>query len=178
MIRLLHMTALALPVLLVGCVSIPSGPSVMALPGDGKSFDQFRADDVECRQYAYYSVGGKQASDAQAESAVKSAAVGTAIGAVAGAALGGRDGAGSGAGVGLLMGSMAGSSAANQSGYAIAQRYDHAYLQCMYAKGHKVPMAAPPRSSNRYYAPPPNYYPPPPPPPGYYSAPPPPPPGQ
>jgi len=30
----------------------------MTLPGSGKSFDQFRADEYECRQYAYEQVGG------------------------------------------------------------------------------------------------------------------------
>ena len=34
--------------LLVGCaVAPPSGPSVMALPGSGKNFDQFRYDDAD-----------------------------------------------------------------------------------------------------------------------------------
>ena len=36
----------ALVVLLTGCVTIPTGPSVMVLPGSGKSFDQFRLDDT------------------------------------------------------------------------------------------------------------------------------------
>ena len=31
--------------LLVACVHMPTGPSVMTLPGAGKSFEQFRADD-------------------------------------------------------------------------------------------------------------------------------------
>jgi hypothetical protein len=28
------------------------------LPGTSKNFDQFRGDDGECRQYAYYQSGG------------------------------------------------------------------------------------------------------------------------
>jgi len=35
---------------LSACTVMPTGPSVMALPGTGKSFDQFRADDYDCRQ--------------------------------------------------------------------------------------------------------------------------------
>src|SRR6266496_605072 len=76
--------------LLGACVSVPSGPSVMVLPGTGKSFDQFRADDMDCRQFAYSQVGGTDANQVASESAVKSAAVGTVIGAAAGAAIGVR----------------------------------------------------------------------------------------
>ncbi|MGB5080920.1 MAG: hypothetical protein WBO23_09270, partial [Burkholderiales bacterium] len=63
------------------CASIPSGPSVMVLPGTGKSFDQFRADDFDCRQFAHYQVGGKEAEQAAGDSVAKSAALGTAVGA-------------------------------------------------------------------------------------------------
>ena len=31
---------------LAACASVPSGPSVMALPGSNKSFDQFRSDET------------------------------------------------------------------------------------------------------------------------------------
>jgi outer membrane lipoprotein SlyB len=150
---------------LAACVTVPDGPSRMSLPGTGKSFDQFRADDNECRQYATAQVGGKTPEQASTDSGVKSAAVGTAIGAVAGAAIGGSSGAGVGAGVGLLGGAMAGSGAANASSYTLQQRYDIGYTQCMYAKGHKVPVSgrfasADERQAPRYYTPPP---PPPPP---------------
>jgi len=107
-------TALA-ATLLVACVSMPKGPSVMVLPGTGKSFDQFRYDDVECRQFADVQVGGASTSDIAADSAAKSAVVGTAIGAAAGAALGGRSGAAAGAGGGLLIGSAAGAGAGETS---------------------------------------------------------------
>ncbi len=49
--------------------------------------------------------------------------------------------AGVGAGTGLLVGSMAGSEAAQSSGRGAQARYDHAYVQCMYAKGEQVPLA-------------------------------------
>jgi hypothetical protein len=155
--------------LLAGCVSMPSGPSVMALPGTGKSFDQFRADDMDCRQFASSQVGGATAEQAQADSAVKSAAIGTAVGALAGALVGGRGSAGAGAATGLIIGGAAGAGAGNASGRTLQQRYDIGYTQCMYAKGHQVPMAG------RAYAPRPaaTYYTPPPPPPPNYSAPPP-----
>src|SRR5258708_14192392 len=78
---------------------MPSGPGVMVLPGSGKSFDQFRFDDYECRQYASSQIGGNTPDQAAADSGVKSAVVGAAIGTVAGAALGGSQGAVAGAGI-------------------------------------------------------------------------------
>jgi len=72
--KLLRFSPLLLGVLLLGaCVSMPKGPSVMVLPGTGKSFDQFRYDDVECRQFADVQVGGASPSDIAADSAAKSA---------------------------------------------------------------------------------------------------------
>jgi hypothetical protein len=141
----------------------------MSLPGTGKSFDQFRADDTECRQYASSHNGGTNPAQAATDSGVKSAAVGTAVGAAAGALIGGSSrGAGVGAGVGLLGGALAGSSAGHESGHSLQHRYDVGYTQCMYAKGHKVPVTGRYTSSSErdsrdrpaYYSPPP---PPPPP---------------
>ena len=43
---------------LTGCTVMPTGPSVTVLPGSTKSFEQFRYDDVNCRQYAHMQVGG------------------------------------------------------------------------------------------------------------------------
>ena len=157
-------------IVLAGCASVPSGPGVLVLPGTGKSFDLFRADDAECRSYAHAQVGGKTADQAGADSVAKSAAVGTAIGAVAGAALGGHSGAATGAGVGLATGALAGSGAAHSSSLTLQQRYDFGYQQCMYAKGHKIPMsvreAQARRSATRPPAPRVGTSAPPPPPPG------------
>ncbi len=123
------------------CASMPTGPSVMTLPGAGKSFDQFRADDFTCRTYAYQQIGGITPQRASQASGVESAAIGTGLGAAAGAALGGGEGAAIGAGTGLLVGGAAGSGAATTSGYISQQRYDMSYIQCMYAKGHRVPVS-------------------------------------
>ena len=152
----------------------------MALPGNGKSFDQFRFDDNNCRQYAQTQVGGSNADQASVDAGIRSAAVGTLIGAVAGAALGGHQGAGVGAGTGLLVGSMAGTGAAQSSANGIQRDYDNAYIQCMYAKGEQIPtsgavsrrqyQSAPTQSvpaAPNYPPPPAGYAPPPPPPPGY-----------
>jgi hypothetical protein len=146
------------------CTVMPTGPSVMALPGTGKSFDQFRADDYNCRQYALGQVGGVSANQAATTAGVGSAALGTAVGAAAGAAFGGGRGAAVGAGAGLLTGSAIGMGTAQGSAYDIQRRYDYAYVQCMYAAGERVPMPAGYDNGyemHRYYTPPP------PPPPGY-----------
>lgn len=159
--------AVAMPLLLLaGCVSVPAGPSVMALPGSNKSFEQFRGDDYDCRQYAQQQVGGATANQSAADAGVRSAAVGTAVGAVAGAAIGGREGAGVGAGTGLVMGSVAGTGAAQSSAYGLQRSYDNAYIQCMYAKGEQVPVsgALPRRRAERASSgPAADSYPPPPP---------------
>jgi len=147
------------------CVTVPSGPSMMSLPGTGKSFDQFRADDFECRQYATAQVGGTTTAKAASDSGVGAAAVGTVVGAAAGALIDGSSGAGVGAGVGLLTGALIGSSTANASAYTLQQRYDIGYTQCMYAKGHKVPV--PGRFAAATERPAPRRYTPPPPPPNY-----------
>jgi len=125
---------------LSACTTVPTGPSIMALPGTGKNFDQFRADDSDCRQYALVQIGATPNQSA-VNSGAQSAAIGTAIGAIAGAAIDGSSGAAAGAGVGLLMGSMIGSGMANQSSYMTQHLYDNGYVQCMYAKGHRVPVA-------------------------------------
>ena len=165
-LRILPVIAL---LMLGACTTVPSGPGVMVLPGTGKSFDQFRFDDGDCRQFANMQIGGSNPNQAGADAGVKSAAVGTLIGAAAGAAIGGGQGAAVGAGVGLAGGAMAGTGAANQSAYSLQRRYDVAYTQCMYAKGHKVPVSgrfvtpdAGPSAATA--APPPPGTPPPPPP--------------
>lgn len=129
-----------------GCASLPSGPSILALPGTGKTFDEFRLDDDLCRRYASAQVGGVGPNQAANDTAVRNAALGTVIGAVAGAAIGGNQGASVGAGTGLLFGTMAGSAAASSGVYGSQRSYDHAYIQCMYGRGQRVPVVGATRS--------------------------------
>lgn len=142
-----------------GCAYVPTGPSMLVLPGTGKTFDQFRGDDYVCRQFAAAQTGGQSPSEAATLSGATSAAVGTALGAAAGAALGGGRGAAIGAGTGLAGGSLIGAGAAQSAGYDAQDRYDVGYIQCMYAKGHKVPVPG-----NTLYEDREASYPPPPPP--------------
>jgi len=161
---------------LAGCVTTPTAPAVRVLPGSSKSLDQFQADDMSCRQYAYNAVGGPDAAQHANNAAWGDVAVGSALDAAVGAiigAAGGQAGHGAaiGAGMGLLGGSAAGSNQSGYSQYSLQRDYDGAYLQCMYARGHQVPGrvayrssgSAPAGSAPGYspgYYPPPNYPPP------------------
>lgn len=156
--------------LLSGCAQMPVGPSVMALPGSRMSFEQFRQDDYICQDYASGRIGGSSANRAAADSQIGSAVAGAAVGAAAGAALGGGGGAAIGAGSGLVAGSAVGIGEGRRAGYATQEAYDNAYIQCMYAKGHRVPVsgqfsyeAQPAPSSSVGIPPPPPGLPPPPP---------------
>jgi hypothetical protein len=57
--RMWWRTALGLAAVLTlgACASAPTGPSVMVLPGAGKSLEQFQLDDGACRQWAGQQVG-------------------------------------------------------------------------------------------------------------------------
>jgi hypothetical protein len=144
----------------------------MVLPGSTKSFEEFRNDDYYCHQFALGQVGGITPNQAAMTSGVGTAAVGTALGAAAGAAIGGGHGAAIGAGTGLVGGGLVGSGAASSSGYEAQERFDIAYIQCMYAKGHRVPVSGQfsnevterPSSQPANIPPPPSGTPPPPPP--------------
>src|SRR5450830_742784 len=164
------LTALAAMLALGGCVSVPTGPSVMAMPGKNKPYEEFRAEQAQCQQYAQESIGG--AAQSTQNSAVNSAAAGALIGAASGHA---GAGAAIGAGGGLLVGSAAGSNASAGGNYSMQQRYDMTYSQCMYSKGNQIQTQAQPTTTyvyparRYYYAPAPGYYGPPP---GYYGPPP------
>ncbi len=141
-------------------VAPPQGPSVMALPAQGKSFDAFQQDDALCRGYASQQIGGASATQAASNSAVGSAVVGTALGAGVGAALGSVGGAvGTGAALGgatgLLAGSAIGAGNAQAVGGNLQARYDTSYTQCMYSKGNTVQSAPTGYAAVGY---PPGYY--------------------
>ena len=156
--------------LLNACASIPNGPSRMALPGAGKSFDEFQVDDRSCMQFAQDHIGGSTANQVSNDTFAKNAVVGTAVGTALGAVLGGRHSAGFGAATGLLFGSSVGANEANASAHSTQNNYDNAYTQCMYAKGHQVPVSG--HVMTQRQSVPNTYQPvniPPPPPPGYHS---------
>src|SRR5919204_4832747 len=111
------------------CATVPSGPSVMVLPGTGKTFEQFQADNAVCRDWAAQETG-TTAKRTATGSTVTGAAVGTAVGAAAGAAIGAAAGnpamgAAVGAGTGLFGGTVAGASAGSAAQRPVQRRYDN-----------------------------------------------------
>jgi hypothetical protein len=148
---------LAILLLIGGCATFPSGPSVLVLPAPGKPFDVFQAEDAACRAWASQQAG-MDPQQAYNQNTAAGAVAGTLIGAGLGAAIGaatGNPGAGAaiGAGSGLATGTIAGSGSGQAAGYEAQRRYDIAYQQCMYAKGNQIPGMA--QSSQRSYPPPP-----------------------
>jgi hypothetical protein len=121
-----------------GCATIPTGPSVMVMPGPNKPFDLFQQEDVQCRQYAQRQIGANPQDTVN-----KNTAAGAAIGGAAGAALGSLSHTGSGTAFGAISGALVGAAAGNSQGqyygYEAQHRYDIAYMQCMYANGNMVP---------------------------------------
>jgi hypothetical protein len=148
-----------LVLVLGGCATIPTGPSVMVLPPPGKSFEQFQADDAICRQWAAQQIG-LTPQEAVSQNTATGAVVGTAVGAGLGAAIGsvsGSAGVGAaiGAGSGLLVGAATGANEGRLYGWYAQRRYDIAYMQCMYAKGNQIPGGVTPTRRVRRIAPPP-----------------------
>lgn len=76
--------------ILSSCSTMPTGPSVLVLPGDDKDFNQFHTDDVACRQYANELITAPQKEPDSKEEG--------------------------------------------------QQGYDIGYIQCMYGKGHQIPV--------------------------------------
>jgi len=77
-----------LALILSACIVLPpEGPSVMVLPGSGQRFEQFRADDAMCRNFASQAIGPRTPQSAAVDAGVASAALGTVIGAALGAAV-------------------------------------------------------------------------------------------
>jgi hypothetical protein len=103
---------LAVLVAVSACASLPSGPGVAALPGSGKTLEQFQLDDTECQRYASAQAARPPAAGVPAAT------------------------------------------------YEVQRRYDFAYIQCMYSRGHKVPVSGGYTNAPTGSIPPPNEPPP------------------
>ncbi|MGE5200637.1 MAG: glycine zipper family protein [Acidobacteriota bacterium] len=154
--------------LLLGACAVgpPPGPSVSAMPPQGKSTEAFQQDDGVCRQYALQANGYASPADAANQSAANSIALGTILGAAAGAAIGaaaGNPAAGAaiGAGSGFVLGGASGAGAAQYSAASVQYGYDVSYLQCMASRGNRVPQLPPLQYAYGPYAYGPYGYPPP-----------------
>lgn len=152
--------AMAAVLTVAACAPQVVAPTVPVMPGQGKPFDQFAADQTTCEAYAQQQIAPltQQANNTGLGSAI----LGTALGAGLGAAIGGGRGAAIGAASGAVVGTSMGASGSARAGYGIQGQYNMFYAQCMQAKGNAVPGAPPPPG----YAPPPA-----PPPAGYAPAP-------
>ena len=71
---------------------MPTGPSVMVMPGPGKPFEIFVADDGLCRQWAQQQIGGVSPSETANQNLANGAILGTLLGAGVGAAIGAATG--------------------------------------------------------------------------------------
>jgi hypothetical protein len=145
--------------LLGGCATIPPGPSVLVMPGGGKSFESFQADDAACRSWSQNQAGW-QANETVNQNLAGGAAAGGLLGAAAGALIGAASGsagpgAAIGAGAGLLAGAAMAHNRAYGAGWEVQRRYDNAYQQCMYAKGNQIPAVEPELPQRSRYVPPP-----------------------
>ena len=102
MMRPAPLAAIAATLVLSACATaLPTGPTVMALPPQGKNFAQFQQEDYGCRNYANQQIGYANPGQVATQNAVGSAAIGTALGAAAGAVIGAAAGnPGAGAAIG------------------------------------------------------------------------------
>jgi hypothetical protein len=88
-------------------VTLPTGPTVLAVPPAGKDLAAFQRDDTTCRGYAQQQIASDLPQQAATQSAAGSAATGT----------------------------TAGASHAPTTDAGLQQRYDVAYAQCMASNG-------------------------------------------
>ncbi|WNC93213.1 glycine zipper family protein [Paraburkholderia sp. FT54] len=166
--KLLRTTRIALPACLIaaaltGCAVIPpTGPSVVALPPNGKPISVFQQEDYACRDYAFHSDNAAAPAHSAIPNGVGSSAIGTIGGVAAGALLGAAAGdagvgAAIGAGAGLLLGSAVGANDSQATSASLQARYTAAYAQCMASKGNSISQPAV-YSTVPVYAPPPVAY--------------------
>ena len=145
--------------LVSGCATIPPGPSILVMPGGGKSFEAFQADDATCRSWSQNQAGW-QANETVNQNLAGGTVAGGLLGAAAGALIGAASGnvgpgAAIGAGAGLLGGAAMAHNRAYGAGWEVQRRYDNAYQQCMYAKGNQIPAVEQGPSKRSRYVPPP-----------------------
>ena len=158
-------SAAAAVLALGGCAVTPTAPTVMVLPGAQTSPAQFQADSLACQQQATALLSG--AVQAANDQAAANVVVGTVMGAAVGALMGqgshhSNNSVAWGAGTGMLIGGTAAAGSSQASSYSLQQRFNIAYVQCMYQRGNRVPGQIRPVRQAPAVPPPP-----PPPPPNY-----------
>jgi hypothetical protein len=122
--------AIAALATLGACASTPHAPSVSVLPGGGKSMEAFNADDVACR-----GVSAQRALDKGPP--VDAMGLGTTPAVVEKRSTDALR-TDTETGTGSLFGGAPAQEADNS--FTAQQRFDTAYLKCMFSKGHQVPV--------------------------------------
>jgi hypothetical protein len=167
--KLSRITRVGLPmgliaIALTGCAVVPpTGPSVVALPPNGKPISVFQQEDYACRDYAFHADNRAAPVHGEIPNGVGSSAIGTVGGAAAGALFGAAAGdagvgAAIGAGAGLLLGSVVGANGAQASSASLQAQYNAAYAQCMASKGNSISQPAVYTTAPVAYAPRPVVY--------------------
>ena len=145
---------LAAALLLSACVTVPTGPSVVAARQQ-QDLWSFRPRAFACQRLRQ-SVGGtasRRTTGGVERSPARRSALLRARSSDRHPAT--RDQRGDQRGTSLLFGSAA-SNYYYGGYYEVQRRYDGAYMQCMYAKGNQIPVRGP--APVHYHAPPPAYY--------------------
>ena len=122
--------AIAALATLGACASAPSAPSVSVLPGGGKSMAAFNADDIACR-----GVSAQRTLDKGPPT--DSMGLGASPAVVETRSQDARQ-SDTETGTGSLFGGAPAQEADNS--FTPQQRFDTAYLKCMFSKGHQVPV--------------------------------------
>ena len=136
---------------LAACTAIPpTGPTLLALPREGKDYTTFQGEDAYCQSVARQQTQPALQAGTQPGlgPVAGAAAVGTLGGAAAGALVGaavGNLGAGAaiGAGTGLAAGTVVGANNAQATTYGLQERYDTIYAQCTVSYGNTIEQPAP-----------------------------------
>jgi hypothetical protein len=117
--------------LIAGCASTPTGPTVQVMPAPGRTLSLFADDDTVCRHYAAGQVDGEAAKANWMQAAIAGSGLG--------AAIGGGQGAAIGPGAGALGGTAVSAIPAGKAQTTLQDRYDMAYGQCQITHGNQVP---------------------------------------
>ncbi len=133
--RLLGLTMM---LILSACASIPDAPHVNVLPAKGVTLEQFRLDDLQCREFAQDQISD-DISNKSAMETLTDIAIGSAVGALAGQAIGhNTHGTVTGLAIGAGLGLATGAYQAHKNSEDAQRHYDSAYQQCMSIKGHVI----------------------------------------
>jgi hypothetical protein len=127
---------------LVGCTGVAPGPVALVMPAQGRSLAHFQVDDEFCRAFALDRLGGVSPEAAAITNLASSVIGAMGLFGLAGAVIDGSRGARIGAAVGAVTGGIGAGVAGLDARSPVQTRFDNAYVQCMFTRGHRVPISA------------------------------------